>query len=298
MVKSRVQTAIRVAQYSMIANFFLAVIKIAFGVLGHSFAMIADGIESVSDIFSSALVWLGLKYASRPPDRNHPYGHGKAEPLVTFLVVGLLIGSAIYIIFQSIVYIRQPHEAPEEYVLIILGIIIAVKEGFYQLIKRKSIETKSRVLRADAWHHRSDAITSLAAFVGIAIGVFLGEGYEAADDWAALVAAGIILVNAYRIFRPALGEVMDENTHQDLIQTIRESSVEVDGILDTEKCMIRKSGMTYHVDLHAVVDGKITVDEGHQLAHRLKDHLQAAMPEISEVLIHIEPDRISEEYFK
>ena len=298
MLKSRVQTAIRAAQYSMIANFFLAVIKVVFGVLGHSFAMIADGIESVSDIFSSALVWMGLKYASRPPDHNHPYGHGKAEPLVTFLVVGLLIGSAIYIIFQSITYIRQPHEGPENYVLLILGLIIVVKEAFYQIMKRKSQETKSRVLQADAWHHRSDAITSLAAFVGIGIGVFLGEGYESADDWAALVAAGIILFNAYRIFRPALGEVMDENTHQDLIQKIRELAVEVDGIMDTEKCMIRKSGMTYHVDLHAVVDGEITVDKGHELAHRLKDHLQASMPELSEVLIHIEPDSISEEYSK
>ena len=292
MIKSHVQTAIRAAQWSMLGNFFLAIIKIAVGVVGHSFAMIADGIESVSDIFSSALVWIGLKYASRPPDKNHPYGHGKAEPLVTFLVVGLLIGSAIFITTQSIYHIRHPHRAPEGFVLIVLGLIIVVKEGFYQLIKRKSIETQSRALLADAWHHRSDAITSLAAFVGIGIGVFLGEGYEAADDWAALVAAGIILFNAFRIFRPALGEVMDENTHQVLIRQIRDISGEVDGIIATEKCLIRKSGMSYHVDLHAVVDGQITVDEGHELAHRLKDHLQAALPEISDILIHIEPDTI------
>jgi len=290
MIEKRIRTAIRAAQYSMAGNFVLALIKIAVGVVGHSFAMIADGIESVSDIFSSILVWIGLKYAARPPDRNHPYGHGKAEPLITFLVVGLLIGSAIYIIIQSIYYIRHPHENPEGYVLIILGVIIIIKEWFYHLMKRKSRETKNRMLEADAWHHRSDAITSLAAFVGIGVAVVMGDGYESADDWAALVAAGIILYNAFRIFRPALGEVMDENTHQDLIREIRTLAIEVNGILATEKCFIRKSGMLYYVDLHAVVDGDISVHQGHELAHRLKDHLQTALPEIAEVLIHIEPD--------
>lgn len=290
MIDSHIQTAIRAAQYSMVGNLLLAGVKIVVGILGHSFAMIADGIESVSDIFSSILVWIGLKYASKPPDRNHPYGHGKAEPLITFLVVGLLIVSAIYIIIQSIFYINQPHEIPKPYVLIILGVIILAKEGFYRVIKKKSHETKSRMLEADAWHHRSDAITSLAALIGIGIAVILGEGYESADDWAALVAAGIILYNAFRIFRPALGEVMDENTHQTLIRRIRELAIEVEGIVNTEKCYIRKSGMLYHVDLHASVDGEISVHEGHALAHRLKDHLQEALPEIAEVLIHIEPE--------
>lgn len=289
-MESRIKTAIQAAQYSIVGNLGLAVVKIVVGVLGNSFAMIADGIESVSDIFSSILVWIGLRYASKPPDRNHPYGHGKAEPLITFLVVGLLIASSIYIIIQSIYYIQRPHESPKAYVLIILGFIIIIKEGFYQWMVRKGRQTKSRMLEADAWHHRSDAITSLAAFVGISIAVVMVDGYESADDWAALVAAGIILYNAFRIFRPALSEVMDENIHEELIQDIRILAVEVDGILDTEKCLIRKSGMLYHVDLHAIVDGRISVHEGHELAHRLKDHLKNAMPEIAEVLIHIEPD--------
>ncbi|MBY5956542.1 cation diffusion facilitator family transporter [Membranicola marinus] len=289
MIQSRIKTAIRAAQYSIVGNLFLAGIKIVVGVLGHSFAMIADGIESVSDILSSILVWVGLRYAARPPDRNHPYGHGKAEPLVTFAVVGLLIASSIFIIIQSIYYIRHPHSDPEPYVLIILGLIILIKEGFYQWMRRKGEQTKSRMLEADAWHHRSDAITSLAAFIGISVAVVMGEGYEAADDWAALVAAGIILYNAYRIFRPALSEVMDENTHHDLIESIRILAIEVDGILDTEKCYIRKNGMLYHVDLHAIVNGRITVYEGHELAHRLKDHLKDSLPEIADVHIHVEP---------
>ncbi len=290
MIKSHIQTAMQAAQWSMVSNLGLAIIKIGVGFFGHSFAMIADGIESVSDVFSSILTWFGLKYASKPPDRNHPYGHGKAEPLITFVVVGLLIGSAIFIMIQSIYFIRHPHEVPERYVLIILGLIILVKELFYRIIKKKSRETGSRVLEAEAWHHRSDAITSIAAFTGISIAVIMGEGYQAADDWAALIAAGIIIFNAYRIFRPALGEVMDENTHQEIIHKVRTLSREVDGIIDTEKCMIRKSGMFYLVDLHAVVDGQISVHQGHELAHHLKDHLKSTIPEISEVLIHIEPD--------
>lgn len=289
-MKSRVKTAIHTALLSIAGNFLLAILKILVGYFGHSFAMIADGIESVSDVFSSVLVWLGLKYANKPPDKNHPYGHGRAEPLVTFLVVGLLILSAFYIIFQSIHNIRVPHNSPSAYVLIVLGLIIVLKEYFYRIVKKRGMDTNSRMLTADAWHHRSDAITSLAAFIGISVAVLLGDGYESADDWAALVAAGIILYNAYRIFRPALGEIMDENIHDQLIRKIRNLSIEVKGIRGTEKCLIRKMGMLYYVDLHAIVDGDLSVQQGHSLAHELKDHLQKSIPEIAEVLIHIEPD--------
>jgi cation diffusion facilitator family transporter len=290
MVESHAKSAIRVAKYSLAGNFLLAILKILVGLTGHSFAMVADGIESVSDIISSLLAWAGLRYASRPPDRNHPYGHGKAEPLVTFLAVGLMIGSAIFITVRSIYHIGHPHEIPRPYVLIVLAVVILVKEGFYRIINQKSKQTGSRILEADAWHHRSDAITSLAAFAGIAVAVIMGEGFESADDWAALVAAAIIVYNAFRIFRPALSEVMDENTHQELIVEIRTLSLEVDGIVGTEKCLIRKTGMWYHVDLHAIVSGEITVRQGHQLAHRLKDHLQNSLPEIAEMMIHIEPE--------
>jgi cation diffusion facilitator family transporter len=145
-------------------------------------------------------------------------------------------------------------------------------------------------LKADAWHHRSDAITSIAAFIGISIALVLGKGYETADDWAALFASAFILYNSYLIFRPALGEIMDEHLYDDLIEDIRRVSHQVDGIIDTEKCFIRKSGMRYHVDLHARVDANITVKEGHDLAHLLKDTLRSEIPELGHVLIHVEPN--------
>ncbi len=281
--------AVATAVFSIVGNFLLAIIKGLVGFFGNSYALIADAIESTTDVFSSLLVLLGLKYANRPPDENHPYGHGKVEPLVTFAVVGFLCIAATVIIVESIDRILTPHKAPAAYTLWFLAGIIISKELFYRFVSRRGKELNSTSLKADAWHHRSDALTSLCAFIGILIAVWLGDEYAAADDWAALIAAGIIFFNAYLIFRPALGEVMDENNHAELIVRIREHAKEIDEVLDTEKCYVRKSGMRYWVDLHIAVNGQLTVDEGHTIAHRLKAHLMTSMPEIEDVLVHVEP---------
>lgn len=283
-------SAIRTTYFSIAGSIVLAIIKALAGFIGNSYALIADAIESTTDVFSSMLVLLGLKYAKKPADRNHPYGHGKIEPLITFLVVAFLVTSATVIAWKSIEHIRTPHKIPEPWTLIILGIIIVWKEVSYRIVMKKSRETNSSALRADAWHHRSDAITSVTAFIGISIALVMGKGYETADDWAALFASGFILYNSYLIFRPALGEVMDEHLYDDLIEEIRRISLSVDGISGTEKCFIRKAGMRYHVDLHAMVNADISVREGHALAHQLKDTLRKEIPELGHVLIHIEPD--------
>lgn len=281
--------AIRTVIFSLLGNVALAGIKFLAGIFGNSYALIADAIESTVDIFSSFLVLLGMRYSNRPADENHPYGHGKAEPLITFLVVGFLIFSAITIARQAISNIQTPHELPESWTLLVLGAIIAWKEISYQLVLRRSKKLKSSALKAEAWHHRSDAITSVAAFIGISIALFGGPGFEVADDYAALIACGFILYNCYGIFRPALGEVMDENNHEELIAEIRRVSLSVPGVKDTEKCFIRKAGMKYHVDLHATVDGQLTVKQGHDIAHLLKDTLRREIPQLGHVLIHIEP---------
>lgn len=270
-------------------NVFLALAKGVTGLLGNSFALLADAIESGSDVISSLLVLLGLRYAHRPPDRNHPYGHGKAEPLTTFGVVVFLVASAGIITYQAVQNIQDPHALPAPFTLVVLGAIIVSKEVFYRVLKRRGEAAGSRVVAADAWHHRSDAITSLAAFLGIGLALLLGPEYAALDDWAALVAAAIILYNAYRIFRPALGEVMDEHRYDALEAELRRQALRVPGIQATEKCYVRKLGMQYWVDLHAQVPGQLTVAEGHALAHRLKDHLQAQLPQLAEVHIHVEP---------
>ncbi|KQB44523.1 cation-efflux pump [Flavobacterium sp. L1I52] len=284
------QAAVEATYFSIIGNTCLAIIKGLAGFFGNSYALIADGIESTTDIFASLLVLFGIKYSNRPADENHPYGHGRAEPLITFLVVGFLITSATVIAYESIANIQAPHDLPKSWTLFVLGAIIIWKEYSFQKVMKRSIETNSSSLKADAWHHRSDAITSVAAFIGISIALILGKGYESADDWAALFASCFIFYNSYLIFRPALGEIMDEHLYDDLIEHIRIVALNVDGIIATEKCFIRKSGMKYHVDLHAVVDAQITVKRGHQLAHILKDTLRKEIPELGHVLIHIEPD--------
>ena len=265
------QTAVKATYFSIIGNALLAIIKGLAGFFGNSYALTADAIESTTDIFSSFLVLFGIKYSNRPADENHPYGHGRAEPLFTFLVVGFLITSATIIAYESINNIGTPHELPKPWTLLVLGTIIIWKEYSFRLVMKRSMESNSSSLKADAWHHRSDAITSVAAFIGISIALFLGKGYESADDWAALFASGFIFYNSYLIFRPALGEIMDEHLNGDLIVAIRKVAQQVDGIVNTEKCFIRKAGMKYHVELHAIVNSAITVKEGHELAHVLKD---------------------------
>ncbi|WP_339920942.1 cation diffusion facilitator family transporter [uncultured Flavobacterium sp.] len=285
------QTAVKATYFSIIGNACLALIKGMAGFFGNSYALIADAIESTTDIFASFLVLFGIKYSNRPADKNHPYGHGRAEPLITFIVVGFLITSATIIAYESISNIQTPHELPQSWTLLVLGAIIIWKEYSFRLVMRRSIETNSSSLKADAWHHRSDAITSVAAFIGISVALLLGKGYESADDWAALFASGFILFNAYLIFRPALGEIMDEHVYDDLIEKIREVSAQVEGVIDTEKCFIRKAGMKYHVDLHAIVSGNISVREGHDISHKLQDRLLKELPELGHVLIHVEPDK-------
>lgn len=284
------QKAIKTTYLSIFGNALLALIKGFTGIVGNSYALVADAIESTTDVFSSILVLLGLRYSTKPADDNHPYGHGKAEPLITFAVVGFLVISATVIAYKSIQNIRTPHEMPETYTLIVLAAVVIFKEIFYRIVNRRSEETKSTSLKADAWHHRSDAITSLMAFIGISIALYLGEGYESADDWAALFASGFIIYNAYLIFRPALGEIMDEHLHDDVIEEIRSIAGRVEGVVGTEKCYVRKAGISFHVDLHLIVDGEISVRDGHDIAHNLKNEIQQQLPEISDVLIHVEPD--------
>jgi len=275
--------------WSLLGNVAMAIIKGVAGVIGNSYALIADAIESTADVLASGIVLFGMQYAKRPADKNHPYGHGKIEPLLTFIVVAFLVTSATVIAYESILHIRTPHQMPKAWTLLVLGGIIVWKEISYRLVLRKSKETNSTALRAEAWHHRSDAITSLMAFVGISVALFLGKGYESADDWAALLASAFIVYNSYLIFRPALGEIMDEHVYPDLVMEIRKVADNVPGILGTEKCYVRKVGSFFHVDLHARVHAAKTVKEGHDIAHALQDALREQISHIGHVLVHIEP---------
>jgi cation diffusion facilitator family transporter len=274
----------------IIINLLLAIIKGITGFFGNSYALIADAIESTADIFTSLIVWFGIKVASKAPDPDHPYGHGKAEPLAGIIVSLFLITAAIFIAIQSISNIMTPHGLPSFYTLPVLAIVVLTKELLFKFVEKVNKDVKSTAIKADAWHHRSDAITSATAFIGISIALIGGKGYESADDWAALIAAGIIVFNAVHIIRPAFNEIMDAAPSSDLLMDVRKVALDVQGVKGLDKSFIRKMGFEYYVDLHVIVDGNLSVREGHDIAHRVKDAILGSNIRINDVLIHIEPD--------
>jgi cation diffusion facilitator family transporter len=281
--------------FGIIGNILLAVIKGLAGFFGNSYALIADAIESASDVFSSLIVLIGLKISTKPKDKNHPYGHGKAEPIVAIVVALTLLGAALTIAYQSVQEIATPHHTPAPFTLLVLVLVVAVKETLFRYVFKVGAEVQSTAVKTDAWHHRSDAITSVAAFIGISVALIFGKGYESADDWAALLASGIIAFNGYNLFRPALAEIMDEAPPEHLEEDIRTTSETVGGVIEVEKCFIRKMGFDYFVDLHVIVDGELTVREGHIIAHKVKEALLKSKLRIVDVLIHIEPNDTSVE---
>jgi len=263
--------------------------KFISGYIGHSYALIADASETSADVLSSLLLWIGLRISMKPADKEHPYGHGKAEPLAAIVISLFLLATAVWIAWHAIEFIRTPHQLPRRFTLGILLIVILIKEGMFRYVLRIGKEINSQAVKADAWHHRSDAITSVAAFVGILVAILMGRGYESADDWAALIASGIIVYNAIHLLRPALDEVMDAAPSGEIVRKVRQVAAGISGVDLVEKCYVRKMGFDYYVDLHIQVNPDLSVSRGHQIAHDVKDSLLQTIPGIKDVLIHVEP---------
>lgn len=292
---------VRTTIIGIITSIVLAAIKAVAGILGNSYALIADAIESASDVFTSIVVLAGLRIAQLPPDQKHPYGHGKAEPFAGIVVAIALFVAAIIIITQSIHEIITPHHAPAPFTLVVLVLVVLTKEFLFRYIIKVGTEVNSVAVKNDAWHHRSDAFTSGAAFIGISIALIGGEGYEQADDFAALFASGVIIFNAYRLLRPALDEIMDAAPSKEINKEIIYATNSVSGVIATDKCYVRKMGLDYYIDIHIIVDGNLTVHDGHEIAHNVKDYLMKTFPQISNVLVHVEPateERLSREHIR
>ena len=281
--------AIRATQIGIVFSLLLVFLKGISGHLGHSYALIADATESGADVLSSGILWLALRYAQRPPDKGHPYGHGKAEPIAAIIIGLFLFGAAAWIAYHAVVFIQTPHLLPKSYTLIVLLVVIIVKELLFRYVMKIGKRLHSQAVIADAYHHRSDAITSVAAFIGISIALLCGKGFEGADDWAALLACLFIIYNAVKIIRPALSEIMDGAPSDQLIAEIKKIAALHVEVKDVEKCFVRKMGLDYYVDLHIQVEGTINVYDAHQVAHQVKDELLHANLNIKDALIHIEP---------
>jgi len=279
----------RATVWGIVASSVLAAVKIVGGILGNSYALIADGVESMLDIMSSLVVWGSLRISTQPPNERYPYGYGKVEPLSALVVATALLAAAIGIAIQSIREIFTPHHTPAAFTLVILVGVVVTKEVMFRVLFRTGESIGSQAMQTDAWHHRSDSLTSVAAFIGISVALFAGKGYEAADDWAALVAAAVIAFNGIRLFRSAWREVLDAAPSKEVTGKVRSVAESVEGVTEIEKCRIRKSGLAMFVDIHVVVDGRMTVQDGHALSHEVKDRLIRDIAGIQDVLVHIEP---------
>ncbi len=289
--RRKLESGAHLALLGMGLNAALCAVKIGAGVIGHSYALIADGFESLLDIISSLLLWGGLKYAAKPPDATHPYGHGKAEPMAAILGSVMILGAGAGLAVESIQALSARRTAPAIYTLPILIAVIIVKELHYRRVRRLARETSSTAIEADALHHRTDSITSAAALVGITIALAGGPGYGKADNWAALFACAIIGYNGLLIFWPSLRDLMDTAPPRNIQEQVRNASLEVNGVAEIEQCRVRKMGIEYYVDLHVKVDGSMSVTEGHGIAHQVKDAVREAVPDVADVLVHIEPAR-------
>lgn len=274
---------------SLLVNFLLMLVKILTGIVGNSYALIADGIESASDIVVSLITWLGFSLSLRPPDKAHPYGHGKIESLAGMFSGSALIIAAIVIAIQSIHEILTPHKSPEWFTLPVLIAVVIVKQMLARKILKYSESIDSRAVEGDAWHHHSDAITSGAAALGISIALMGGPSYASADDWAALFACSLIIYNGGKILIRSFHENIDGGVDNALEQSIRETTHSVDGVLGTEKCLIRKSGTFFFVEIHVEVDPELSVFMGHEIAHHVKSKLGDQFPALQDAVIHIEP---------
>jgi cation diffusion facilitator family transporter len=280
----------RIVLRGIFLNAALAAAKFAGGILGNTYALIADGAESTLDIFSSLLVWAGFRVAARPPDANHPYGHGKAEAVSALGVAVFIFGMAGWVGYHAIHEIITPHLGPKWWTLPLLAAIVAVKMWFARRVRAVGVEAGSTALGVEAMHHWSDAVTSAAAFIGIAIALIGGEGWEAADDWAALFACAIIAFNGAGMVMKALGDVMDTAVPAHFENEVRALALDVPGVRALDKMRMRKSGLSYLVDIQVRVDGELTVRAGHDIAHAVKDALIASTAHrISDVTVHVEP---------
>jgi cation diffusion facilitator family transporter len=279
----------RSSAVGLVVNLLLGIGKLAAGIAGYSQALVADAVESLGDSVGSLVVWRGLHVASRPPDADHPYGHGKAEPIAAALVALLMVVAAVEIAVEAVHRIVTPHQGPAPFTLAVVIGVIVIKETMYRVVSGVGKETASHAVRTDAWHHRSDAITSGAAAIGITIALVGGPRYAAADGWAALFASGIILLTSSRLLWPAIQELMDTSPPDTLVGETRQIAESLPGVYKVEKLLMRKMGLYYLADMHLEVAPEMTVRVSHALAHDVKEHIQRRLPQVVEVTIHVEP---------
>jgi cation diffusion facilitator family transporter len=288
-VSQRGRQVIRSAQIGMLVNAVLALIKLVAGIVGNTYALVADAVESTADIFASLVVWGALRVATRDPDEDYPFGYGKAESVAAAVVAIMLVAAALGIGFEAVREIRTPHQTPAPWTLLVLVAVLFIKFVLFRRTLSIGEAAGSTAGKADAWHHLSDAITSAAAFVGISIALWGGPGWEQADDWAALFAAAVIMYNGVLLIRPPLHDLMDKRPGNEIIDAVRNTAIRVSSVLAVEKLSVRKAGMVYYVDIHVQADPGMSLHDAHEVSGAVKSAIRAAIPSVAGVLVHMEP---------
>lgn len=278
------------ARLGLFVNLGLSLAKCTTGFVGNSYALVADGLESLLDVLSGLVVYVGLKISAKPADANHPYGHGKAEPIAAVIVCVTLMGAALAIIYGGVREITATRSSPAPYTLVVLAGVLIIKELLFRHVASVGASIGSTAVMSDALHHRSDALTSAFAFLGISIALVGGPKWHAADGWAAIGAALVILSNAWKQLQPAVLELTDTSSHPTVESDVRKVAGSIPGVLGLDKCFVRKMGLSFYVDLHLVVYGELTVRQGHLLSHQVEDEILKAVPQVVEVLVHVEPE--------
>ncbi len=281
--------AANAALFGLIVNVSLGIVKLVAGILGHSFALIADSVNSLGDSAASVIVLGALRVAQRPADSDHPYGHSRAEAVGASTVSLLIIIAALVVGWQALPRITLVHEIPPAWTLWVAGINVIIKEGLFRYNVRVGKRTKSSAIVASAWDHRMDALCSFAALVGLGIVRWGGQDLVWADETAALVIVVVILVSGVHLYVNSASELMDPQADVDFVESIRAAALCVDGVRDVEKLWVRKMGLEYFVDVHIQVDPALSVREGHEIGHKVKDSLLSSFTLLRGVLVHLEP---------
>lgn len=281
----------RVVIVAAVTNLLLGACKVTAGIIGNSYALIADGIESLVDLAAGLLVYGAVFFSQRPADERHPYGHGKAESLAGLFVALLLCGAAVWVAVQSVEALRTPQPPPAPWTLVVLLIVVIAKWWVGRTISAVATMVGSVALSADAAHQRSDAITSLAAGIGISLALVGGPSWAFADGGAALFASGIILMNGINLVTEAMHDLLDAAPPGDIADRVTAQALNVPGVKGVEQCRVRRSGTQYLVDMHLIVSGDITVHAGHEIARLVRRTVcQDPQLRVQDVLIHVEPD--------
>ncbi len=264
--------------------------KLLAGIFGHSYALVADAAESFSDVLGSVVTLYGLSIAAQPADRDHPLGHGRAETLAAGLTALALCLVGGWIFWSSLVSLGMPRTAPHAWALIVLVPVIIAKEWMFHTMRARGRQSGSLAVIADAWHQRSDAITSLAALLGILIATIGGPACSHADNWAALLASLWLILTGLWLLGPTVHEIMEGSPDPSLVEYIRGVGSECNGVISIDQVGVRKLGMRLIVEMNVIVDRELPVYKGHAIAHVVKDRIQSDLPQVRDVVIHIEPN--------